>query len=142
MPAEHPDPDIVTAEQPSLAIHPIHLGRHGSATSEPPFTGMDWYADYGARHAEDGAEGRLVSEYRFTENWATWERHPAGCEVVYCLAGTLILHQELAGGVATTVLRPGQYAINPPNMWHTADVEGEVRALFITAGMGTENRAR
>jgi quercetin dioxygenase-like cupin family protein len=39
-------------------------------------------------------------------------------------------------------LRAGDYAINPPGVWHTADVAGETTALFITAGMGTENRPR
>jgi mannose-6-phosphate isomerase-like protein (cupin superfamily) len=127
-----------------LIDHPIHLGRHGLAASEPPFDGtMNWYGAYGARHAEDGAEGRLVCELRFTEAWAGWERHPKGSEIVYCLAGTLILHQELDGGrIETTRLEPGAYAINPPGVWHTADVEGEARALFITAGEGTENRPR
>jgi len=127
-----------------LVEHPIHLGRHGGAMSEPPFDqAMDWYAGYGARHADDGAEGRLVSEHHFRENWAGWERHPAGAEVVYCLAGTLILHRERDdGGHETVVLRPGDYAVNPPGVWHTADVEGEARALFITAGAGTEHRPR
>jgi len=127
-----------------LIDHPIHLGRHGLATQEPQFgRDMRWYVDYAARHAEDGAEGRLVCELSFDGNWAGWERHPKGSEIVYCLAGTLILHQELADGrVETTVLRPGDYAINPPGVWHTADIEGEARALFITAGEGTENRPR
>jgi len=46
------------------------------------------------------------------------------------------------GRIETTRLEPGQYAINPPGIWHTADVEGEAPALFITSGLGTENRAR
>jgi hypothetical protein len=37
---------------------------------------------------------------------------------------------------------PGEYAINLPGVWHTADVDGEVTALFITAGMGTQHRPR
>lgn len=127
-----------------LIDHPIHLGRHGHATQEPAFgRDMRWYVDYAARHADDGVEGRLICELSFVDNWAGWERHPKGSEIVYCLAGTLILHQELAEGhVETTVLRPGDYAINPPGVWHTADIEGEARALFITAGEGTENRPR
>ncbi len=53
------------------------------------------------------------------------------------------MHQERTGGrIETIVLAPGEYAINPPGIWHTADVEGEARALFITSGMGTENRPR
>ena len=43
---------------------------------------------------------------------------------------------------ATVTLGPGDYAINPPGAWHTADVEEEAAALFITAGLGTEHRPR
>jgi len=126
-----------------LGDHPVHLGRAGAMTSEPRFTDMRWYADYAARHEADGAEGRLVSEWTFTEDWQGWERHPAGGELVVCLSGRLTLHQEMAdGSVVTTRLEAGDYAINPPGVWHTADVEGEARALFITAGLGTENRPR
>jgi quercetin dioxygenase-like cupin family protein len=65
-----------------------------------------------------------------------------GDEVVVCLSGTMTLHQELTDGAATVVLGAGDYAINAPGVWHTADVTGEVTALFITAGMGTQHRPR
>jgi quercetin dioxygenase-like cupin family protein len=39
-------------------------------------------------------------------------------------------------------LQPGEYAINPPGAWHTADVDGRATALFVTAGMGTQHRPR
>lgn len=128
---------------PRLEERPIHLGPGGAAIAQPPFTGMDWYGAYGARHGEDGAEGRLVSVHRFSQNWDMWEMHPAGDEVVLCLSGTLTLHQELADGTAaTTILGPGDYAINPPGCWHTADITREASALFITAGEGTQHRPR
>ena len=38
--------------------------------------------------------------------------------------------------------RPGEYAINEPETWHTADVAGAATAVFITAGWGTERRPR
>lgn len=127
----------------NLYRDPIHLGLGAAAVREPEFSGMSWYADYAVRHAADGAEGRLVSMYRFTENWDSWEMHPAGDEVVLCLEGSMTLHQLFAdGGKATVTLGPGDYAINPPGVWHTADVEGEAAALFITAGLGTEHRPR
>jgi uncharacterized cupin superfamily protein len=128
----------------ALADHPVHLGRAGLTVVEPRFDrDMRWYMGYAARHNGDGLDGRLVSEHLFTENWGGWERHPHGGEFVYCLSGKLILHQELANGqVETVILSPGDYAINPPGIWHTADIEGETRALFITAGAGTENRPR
>ena len=88
-------------------------------------------------------EGRLVAMFTFTEPWDAWEMHPNGSEVVLCVAGSITLHQEDAdGGAATVVLGPGQYAINPPGTWHTADVADSATALFITAGLGTRHRPR
>jgi quercetin dioxygenase-like cupin family protein len=63
--------------------------------------------------------------------------------VVLCTAGAITLHQEKANGTRHTVtLSPGEYAINEPGTWHTADVVGEATAVFITADLGTENRPR
>ena len=36
----------------------------------------------------------------------------------------------------------GDAIINPPGVWHTADITGTATALFVTAGMGTQNRPR
>lgn len=123
----------------------LHLGLGATAVPQPPFSGMEWYQGYGARHDGDGAEGRLVSMYRFTESWDSWEMHPVGAEVVLCTAGRMTLHQEMAdGSTANVTIGPGEYAINPPGCWHTADVEGDdgATAVFITAGLGTEHRPR
>lgn len=127
-----------------IDLNPIHLGRGASAIVEPDFTGdMEWYEEYAARHAADGAEGRLVAMHTFTKSWEMWEMHPEGSEVVLCTDGRLTLHQEHSDGrVQTTVLHPGEYAINAPGIWHTADVKGEVTAVFITAGKGTQHRPR
>jgi quercetin dioxygenase-like cupin family protein len=127
----------------NLFTNPIHLGLGAKAWPQPEFDGMDWYRDYVARHAEDGNEGRLVSLYTFSKNWDSWEMHPAGDEVVLCLRGAMTLHQELADGKKKTVrLGEGDYVINPPGAWHTADVGEEATALFITAGLGTQHRIR
>ncbi|MEO1170524.1 MAG: cupin [Myxococcota bacterium] len=126
-----------------LKTNPIHLGTGASAVVQPPFTGMEWYAHYGARHGGDGVEGRLVSMHTFTEAWDTWEVHPEGHEVVLCTSGCLRLIQESKGETLTVTLQPGEYAINEPGVWHTADVvEGPVTAVFITAGLGTDHRPR
>ncbi|QNM82391.1 cupin domain-containing protein [Sphingomonas sabuli] len=128
---------------PSLLTHPIHLGLGARALAQPEFDGMEWYADYEQRSTEDGVEGRLVSLHRFEKSWDMWEMHPSGDEVVCCLEGTLTLHQQLADGDEQSVtLGPGDYAINPPGAWHTADCDGSVLALFITAGVGTRHRPR
>ncbi len=128
---------------PRLENRPIHLGLGGTAVAQPAFTGIDWYDAYGERHDRDGIEGRLVSQHTFTAPWDSWEMHPLGEEVVLCLGGAMTLHQEHAdGSTATVTLQAGEYAINPPGTWHTADVEGAATALFITAGLGTQNRPR
>lgn len=137
----------MTEPAPSLETHPIHLGLGATAEVLPEFPqderAMQWYADYGARHAADGYEGRLVSQYTFTESWGAWEMHPNGAEVVICTHGRMTLHQEMAdGATATVTLEAGQYAINPPGAWHTADIEGEATAVFVTSGIGTEHRPR
>lgn len=128
----------------SILTHPLHLGLGATAVAEPGFGGGgEWYAAYEARHAADGAEGRLVTIFTFTEPWTSWEMHPNGDEVVLCLSGTMTLHQEHRDGSTTTVtLATNEYAINPPGTWHTADVGGSATALFITAGQGTEVRER
>lgn len=124
--------------------YPVHLGLGATAEVEPLFTGaMDWYAGYGARHASDGVEGRLVAMHTFTGSWDMWEMHPNGSEVVLCTAGSITLHQETVDGtVSKTTLGPGQYVVNDPGTWHTADVDTEATAVFITAGLGTEHRPR
>ncbi|MEL6782600.1 MAG: cupin domain-containing protein [Pseudomonadota bacterium] len=127
----------------SLSQSFIHLGLGATAVPQPAFTGMDWYQAYGARHGEDGAEGRLVSLYTFDAPWDSWEMHPEGSEVVLCLSGEMTLIQEHPDGQTETVtLKANEYAINPPGTWHTADVPGTATALFITAGLGTQHRPR
>lgn len=128
----------------TLTTHPVHLGLGATAVVEPEFTGgMAWYDGYVERHAGDGIEGRLVGAFTFTASWDMWEMHPNGHEVVVCTAGRMTLHQEFADGSRHSVtLGPGEYAINPPGAWHTADIEGSASALFITAGVGTQHRPR
>ncbi|MEW4449289.1 cupin [Qipengyuania sp. JC766] len=126
-----------------LADSFVHLGSGATAVPQPPFSGMKWYAEYGERHGDGGREGRLVSLHRFEESWDSWEMHPVGSEVVICTEGAMVLTQEHADGRRDTVaLGPGQYAINPPGVWHIADVETACTAIFITAGEGTEHRPR
>lgn len=126
-----------------LADSFIHLGLGVVAVPQPAFDGLEWYEAYGQRHCADGREGRLVSEYAFSENWDSWEMHPAGDEVVICIAGAMVLHQEFPDGRCESVrIEVGEYVINPPGVWHTADVEGEAQAIFITAGEGTQHRPR
>jgi mannose-6-phosphate isomerase-like protein (cupin superfamily) len=121
----------------------IHLGLGATATPLPDFQWTPEYlADYGARVASDGDEGRLVCINPVADSWDSWERHPAGEEVVVLLEGHVTMIQELDGEPHAVELRAGQAAINPPGVWHTTDVHEPGSALFITPGRGTEHRPR
>jgi len=126
----------------SLGERPVHLGLGATVVPQEPFDGPAWYERYGERHAADGVEGRLVSLYTFTEPWDSWEMHPNGEELVVCLDGTLVLHQERDGEASTVTLNAGEAVVNAPGVWHTADVSAPARALFVTAGLGTQVRSR
>ena len=69
-------------------------------------------------------------------------RTDAGDELVLCVEGEMTLHQEIDGAPRTVTLRAGEAVVNPPGVWHTADIDQPAAAVFITAGVGTENRAR
>ncbi len=133
----------MSEQPPRLSTNPIHLGLGATAEVEPAFTGeVDWYMGYSQRHEGDGIEGRLATMHTFSESWDVWEVHPHGSEVVLCTAGTIELVQEIDGAEVATTISAGEYAINLPGTWHTANVEESATALFITAGEGTDHRPR
>ena len=126
-----------------ITTNPVHLGLGARAFSLPTFDGSpQWYERYGTSVADDGAEGRLVTVHAFDQPWDVWEVHPNGEELVVCLSGAVTLHQERESGVETVTLGPNEAVVNPAGVWHTADVESNAVCLFITAGMGTDHRAR
>jgi len=121
----------------------LHLGLGATAEPLPEFRWDRDYLDrYVAEHAGDGDEGRLVMISRQEQTWTSWERHPAGDEVVVMLSGHTTLVQDVDGRETRIELRAGQAAINPRGVWHTADVHEPGPALFITPGRGTEHRPR
>lgn len=130
-------------EPRDLLDAPLHLGLGATAI---PLDGFSWDPAYlesmDARFAGDGDDGRLVTMFRMEESWTTWERHPAGEEVVVLLEGRCTLWQEVDGVQRSVELTAGQYVVNPTGAWHTADVHEPGRGLFITPGRGTEIRPR
>ena len=118
----------------------LHLGPT-SSTVVRDFS-WDQIGDYAARFAADGAGARLVTMGRQTESWTSWERHPAGEELVLLLNGRVDLIQDIDGEEHRIELQAGEGVLNPPGVWHTADVHEPGDALFITPGAGTEHRPR
>ena len=67
-----------------LLTTPVHLGLGSRAM---PVEGFAWEPEvlesYSAAVAADGAEGRMVMIFDGDGPWTSWERHPAGDEVVH-----------------------------------------------------------
>lgn len=121
----------------------LHLGLGAIPEPLPDFRWDREYLErYTEEHAGDGDEGRLVMIGANEATWTSWERHPAGDEVVVLLSGRTTLIQDVDGREERVELRPGQAVINPRGVWHTADVHAPGQALYITPGRGTEHRPR
>ena len=86
--------------------------------------------------------GRLVSLIKSDTDWARWERHPNGEELIFQLEGELVLILEADGATIQRRLTVGDFTIVPRGVWHTANVAQAGKALFITPGDGTEGRDR
>jgi quercetin dioxygenase-like cupin family protein len=119
----------------------IHLGLGARATPLPDFEwSEEFLTRYEAEHADDGNDGRLVCVTAETQTWTSWERHPAGEEVVVLLSGRVDLIQEIDGVERVNAMAPGEAVINPTGVWHRSVVHEPGQALFITPGRGTEHR--
>jgi quercetin dioxygenase-like cupin family protein len=83
----------------------------------------------------------LVSSFAFDSDWPSWERHPAGDELVCLLSGEveLVLELENRHGVAR-LKKAGEFVLVPRNTWHTARTRVPTKMLFVTPGEGTENK--
>ncbi|MDN3638833.1 cupin domain-containing protein [Simiduia curdlanivorans] len=82
----------------------------------------------------------LVSAYDFSEPWGSWERHPAGDEIVILLSGRVefVLRRD-EGDDSVSLDQNGDYLVIPQGIWHTAKTAEPSRLLFITPGEGTEH---
>jgi mannose-6-phosphate isomerase-like protein (cupin superfamily) len=83
----------------------------------------------------------LVATFAFDADWTTWERHPAGDELVCLLSGAATLVLERSDGHETVELKkPGEFVLVPQGTWHTARTRVATTMLFVTPGEGTENK--
>lgn len=117
---------------------------HLSALSQarPVFDFGHDYDKYLADFCSDDDPGRLICLYETKTDWGAWEAHPAGDELVVVVSGKGEFIQEIDGQERRVILGPGDAIINPPGIWHTANVIEPFLALFVTPGPGTTHRAR
>lgn len=85
---------------------------------------------------------QLVSMHEFEEDWAAWEIHPKGDEVVVLLSGRITLRLDIDGEHQKVELREqGDFVVVPQNTWHTAHTQTPSKVLFITPGEATEYKS-
>lgn len=130
-----------------LAKTPIHVGSlAGTSEAAVPLEGFGFdgpsFGAYIDRHCKPGAPGRLVMVETTPTNWPAWECHTEGDEIVIVLEGKAEFIQEIAGEEVRTPVGPGSALINPVGVWHTADVQEPLKAVYITPCPGTESRPR
>ncbi len=88
----------------------------------------------------DLQEGRLITCFYQSEDWTTWEMHPAGEEILLLLSGAAELVLNTSEGEQIVPLEAGRAVIIPRGCWHTARVQAAGDILAITRGTGTQNR--
>jgi mannose-6-phosphate isomerase-like protein (cupin superfamily) len=99
----------------------------------------DVFEELGRRFGD--FKGRvLISCFSFESDWASWERHPAGDEIVCLLCGRARFVFE-GGEPPVELSETGAFAIVPKGVWHTAKTSVPTKMLFITPGAGTEHRS-
>ena len=117
----------------------LHV-RDGGQTDSIPVSKSFWetLASGGFPQLE---QGRLMSAFTFSAPWPTWERHPAGEELVMLLSGDATVVLEESGQERSLRLaEPGAFVLVPKNVWHTARTAVPTTLLFLTPGAGTEHR--
>jgi mannose-6-phosphate isomerase-like protein (cupin superfamily) len=114
----------------------VHLPDGPTATLLP--VTPDFWEQLEAR--SDLGGGRLVSAYRFAADWTSWERHPAGDEIVVQLSGAIDFVVDDGRRERTVPLRGRAALVVPRGLWHTARGLEPSEAIFVTRGEGTEHR--
>ena len=84
--------------------------------------------------------GTLVSAYVSECDWANWEMHPGGEEVLILLDGGMTMILDAPGGERRVEMAQGATCIVPKGVWHRALVPRPSRFIAITYGAGTQHR--
>jgi mannose-6-phosphate isomerase-like protein (cupin superfamily) len=92
-----------------------------------------------ARLVAEG-DGWLLSAYDMAASMTTWERHPAGDEVLCALSGALEAVVQGQDGERVVSLPAGAACVVPKGAWHRLVVRVPGRLLALTYGKGTEHR--
>ena len=140
----------ITTGSFDLSKTPIHLNSIAGAESPAmplKIFGFDGpvFQTYIDQHCKSGP-GRLLMIESSNVNWPIWECHTLGDEIIIVLEGKGTFIQEIGSETGSEQRRipisKGVAVINPQGVWHTADIDEPVSALYITPTAATEHRER
>lgn len=116
----------------------VHLG----AGPEVALIGVtpDFWETIGERTALQ--IGRLVTGLSMDSDWAVWEMHPAGDEVIVLTDGSAHVYIDGGGAVTEFDVTAPEFFVVPTGAWHTMDARGPARMIVVTWGEGTQHRSR
>lgn len=111
-----------------------HDGRSGV------MDGGDTFWSQSTEELERYGRGWLITQYRFFEDWTSWEMHPEADEIVHLSEGEVQVHLEREGVASVIELKDRGTAVIPKGAWHTVKVLRSARLLLVTMGAGTQLR--
>ena len=100
------------------------------------------FQGYIEQHCNDDHPGRLMMVESTPVDWATWEMHPHGEEIVFVLSGKGEFIQQIDGEEQRIPVSAGVCLVNPAGVWHSADVEEPITAIYVTPCPGTNHKPR
>jgi mannose-6-phosphate isomerase-like protein (cupin superfamily) len=96
--------------------------------------------DFWTRRVLEFGDGQLISRFSTDCDWANWEMHPHGDELIFQISGKTEFTIE--GFEAPVALFAGNFIIVPSGHWHIAKCLEAGEALYITNGKDTQHRPR
>jgi mannose-6-phosphate isomerase-like protein (cupin superfamily) len=129
---------MATPTQPAFDLISTYFQLEDGPGAVPVEVGDDFWEKSDSRVELD--EGRLMCAFHSTDDWPTWEMHPAGDEIVYLLSGAIDLVLQEPDGERIIELRNRAACIVPRGVWHRGIVRMPSDVLHITRGAGTQHR--
>jgi len=129
------------AKDKPFNIHSTYVVLGDKGDTIPVSVGDNFFKELADKFGDFSGK-RLVSHFSFDRDWDSWEMHPHGEEFVYLLSGQVnFVLEQAEGEISIALVQPGDYAIVPRGVWHTAKVHEPCSILFITPGEATQHRA-
>jgi len=131
------------SEEPRFTLDSTYVSLQDDGVVRAVAGGSEFWKTLGTQDEVPGVSNRssrLVMQFSSSQDWAHWEMHPAGDELVCLLKGAVTLQLERDGGVQECPMTAGQTVIVPRGVWHTARVHEPSELLHVTQGAGTKHR--